>query len=570
MENIMKKVIPSLIALCSICSAYALKFEYNGIWYDTNTNVYPPQGNVSVCSQSLDWQASSYSGDITIPEKVIYYPFPDNPLASDVYYEYTVTGIAASAFAGDADLRSVTLPSTITSIGQGAFGQCGIESISLPTGVNTIAPYAFNACKSLKTANIPGATRIESQAFTGCESLENITFGNLTYIGDYAFSNCGFKEFTVPESVTYIDSGAFQNCASLEKLYYNPANCEINTTVSYPMFSGCKKFTTLIFGDKVQVIPQCTFAFCSNLNKIVFPESLKTIGSYAFRGCYRLRSIIFPSSLLAIDSGAFYDCNHLRFVTSFNLTPPAVGANAFYCLNEFATLYVPRKSLVDYRQASGWNVFYRVVRGFKDKAFLYEEDEENEGQVTLVDYDDYLAQTIAIPQTVTNNGSTFTVTAVGAKDNYAGPFENCASVTAASIPSTVTKINLKAFWGCTSLMHLECHATVPPTAAEEAFMDVPTDCVLYVPDGRIDSYKERSGWSRFFTIKGDVETIHNDSPQVSVDNGVLTVRNATSDTPIEVFSVTGQIIYKGFRTTIALPSGIYIIRIAGNSKKVIV
>ena len=566
----MKKVILSLIALCSICSAHALKFEYKGIWYDTNTNVFPPGGNVSVCSKTVDWQASSYSGDIVIPEKVIYYPNPNDPLYGDVFYEYTVTAVAENTFAGDADLQSVTLPNTITSIGQGSFSQCGIKSITLPAGVKTVAPYAFHDSELLETVIMPGVTRIESQAFTGCESLENITFGNLTYIGSYAFSYCAFKEFTIPESVTYIDNGAFQNCASLEKLYYNPANCEINTTVSYPMFSGCKKFATLIFGDKVQVIPNYTFAFCSYLNKVVFPESLKTIGSYAFRGCYRLRSIIFPSSLLAIDSGAFYECSRLRFVTSFNLVPPAVGASAFYCLDEFATLYVPRKSLVEYRQASGWQAFYRIVRGFKDKAFLYEEDEENEGKVSLVDYDDYLAQTIAIPQTVTSDGATFTVTAVGASDNYAGPFENCAAVTAMSIPSTVTKINLKALWGCTNLMHLECHATVPPTAAVEAFMDVPTDCALYVPDGSIDKYKERTGWGRFFTVKGDVESIRRDDLQVSGKNGILTVKNAALGAQVEIFAITGQVIYKGFDTTIALPAGVYVVRVGGCAKKVII
>ena len=262
----MKNVILSLIALCSICSAHALIFEYIGIWYDTNTNVFPPGGNVSVCSKTVDWQASSYSGDIVIPEKVIYYPNPNDPLYGDVFYEYTVTAVAENTFAGDADLQSVTLPNTITSIGQGSFSQCGIKSITLPAGVKTVAPYAFHDSELLETVIMPGVTRIESQAFTGCESLENITFGNLTYIGSYAFSYCAFKEFTIPESVTYIDNGAFQNCASLEKLYYNPANCEINTTVSYPMFSGCKKFATLIFGDKVQVIPNYTIAFCSYLN----------------------------------------------------------------------------------------------------------------------------------------------------------------------------------------------------------------------------------------------------------------------------------------------------------------
>ena len=66
--------------------------------------------------------ANSYSGDITVPEKI-----------TDEGVEYTVTAFADDCFKECESLTSVTIPSSVTSLGDFCFGYCwGLTSISLP------------------------------------------------------------------------------------------------------------------------------------------------------------------------------------------------------------------------------------------------------------------------------------------------------------------------------------------------------------------------------------------------------------------------------------------------------
>lgn len=87
-----------------------------------------------------------------------------------------VTSIASSAFAGATDLTSVTLPSTLTSIGDMAFRYAAITSITLPSALTTISDNAFDGCASLTAIEIPSSvTTIKSNAFKDTTSLTTIT-----------------------------------------------------------------------------------------------------------------------------------------------------------------------------------------------------------------------------------------------------------------------------------------------------------------------------------------------------------------------------------------------------------
>ena len=118
---------------------------------------------------------------------------------------------------------SVTLPNSVTSIGDWAFEFCSrLTSVTIPNSVTSIGNCAFYFCTSLTSVTIPNSvTNIGGSAFSGCSGLTSITIGNsVTSIGDDAFYGCfGLTFITIPNSVTNIGMAAFQNCSNLATIY---------------------------------------------------------------------------------------------------------------------------------------------------------------------------------------------------------------------------------------------------------------------------------------------------------------------------------------------------------------
>ncbi len=83
-----------------------------------------------------------------------------------------------SAFNGCSSLTSITIPDSVTSIGDYAFNDCsGLTNIIIPDGVTTIRPSMCSGCKNLINVTIPkDVTYIGYTAFEGCSSLTSITF----------------------------------------------------------------------------------------------------------------------------------------------------------------------------------------------------------------------------------------------------------------------------------------------------------------------------------------------------------------------------------------------------------
>jgi outer membrane protein assembly factor BamB len=135
----------------------------------------------------------------------------------------SVTSIGDSAFEGCSRLTSVTIPNSVTSIGDRAFAWTGLTSVTIPSSVTTISAWAFCYCYSLISVTVPNSvTSIGDGAFNWCTSLAIVTIPNyVTSIGSYAFYSCGsLTSVTIPDSVTSIGDYALYGCTSLTGLYF--------------------------------------------------------------------------------------------------------------------------------------------------------------------------------------------------------------------------------------------------------------------------------------------------------------------------------------------------------------
>jgi hypothetical protein len=159
----------------------------------------------------------------------------------------SVTRIAVGGFA-NSNIVSVTIPASVTVIGDHAFFNCtSLETVTFAVSsqLNSIGGNAFQNCTSLTSITIPaGVTTISFDAFDNCTSLETVTFtagSQLNFIGSRAFQNCtSLTSITIPTGVTTIASHAFSG-TSLTSITI-PTGV---TTIGFNAFDNCTSLETV-------------------------------------------------------------------------------------------------------------------------------------------------------------------------------------------------------------------------------------------------------------------------------------------------------------------------------------
>ena len=130
---------------------------------------------------------------------------------------YPVTGIKMQAFIECTSLKSVSMPESMTWIGDSAFAGCtGLEQVEISPNLTTIGPNSFYSCNGLTSVVVPDkVTSIESLAFFGCLNLESIT---------------------IPASVTTLDSTFVFGCTNLKKIEFKGTQAQWNTLSIDPRY----------------------------------------------------------------------------------------------------------------------------------------------------------------------------------------------------------------------------------------------------------------------------------------------------------------------------------------------
>ena len=179
---------------------------------------------------------------------------------------YIVTKLGDKLFYEKSFIKSIYIPSTVTSMGIYVFAGTAISSIEIPSKVTAIGKYAFWQCTSLENVMLhDGLTGIDSQAFYRCMSLKSIT---------------------IPDTVTKIGYGAFNECYALESIQLP----ETMTSIDMYAFNQCESLKTITLPKGLTTIEQCTFME-SGLESITIPKSVKTINIEAFYLCRKLQSV---------------------------------------------------------------------------------------------------------------------------------------------------------------------------------------------------------------------------------------------------------------------------------------
>lgn len=355
-----------------------------------------------------------------------------------------VVYIAEYAFNKNTFIKEVTLPESITTIGQNAFTNCeNLETVNFAEGLETIGISAFYGCSSLGNVSLPESLRIiKSQAFAFCSS---------------------FTEFHIPAKVENIALGQkysivniIAGCNSLEKItvdenneYYSSANNCIIDTATKTLIAGTSN-STIPDDGSVTSIADLAFAYCDGIDTIVIPPAITTIGNFAFKHC-GIVTMEIPLTVTKLGESIFYGCEILESVTYLGTRVQWLSMDRAF----------PNKALLDKLTIEG-------DKKYSD--FQYELDETFENATITAYVGD--GEVFEIPSHIDG----IPVTAIGERC-----FQYNTTLKKVTVPETVKSIDHIAFYMCENIETVELSEGLE-TIGDGAFRNCDKIKEIVLPD----------------------------------------------------------------------------------------
>lgn len=529
------------------------------------------------------------------------------PMLDTISFGKDVVNIPAYLCYGQENLKFITIPAKVATIGEKAFVGCksllafdvdvantsfanidgvlyglvegtpsslvncptGVTAVEIPEGTETIEAGSFDGCDKLATLKVPHSVRyIKEKALHGTLWFANQKDGYI-YVDNKLYSYKGTmpegEKMVVKDGIVTIYNNAFDQHNS----YVSLTIPESVTFIGEKAFVGSEKLndvvwnavncedfneipfdnmTTITFGDKVENIPAYLCADTKVAN-VVLPSTVKTIGVRAFVDCADLNSVVMSEGgNMQIADYAFMNCLNL---TSMQLPKDLtkVGPFVFSHCSALETLDLPN-----------------TLAEIGEQAF----------------YHCSALKTLNLPASLVTLAP-FTL-------------HNCSNLVSVELGENLESLCYNTFTN-TKLDTITCYAEIPPfvygvdglfdvvvkeneetgvvemdtvPAEQYDFFTVNTQvCILRVPAESIDEYKAHKSWGKFVNIMPISATSKapiSDANIYAVD-GQLFVDGVVDN--YKVYDVSGHLVYSGNNSSLNLTKGIYVIVVGDKIQKVV-
>lgn len=269
-----------------------------------NIKYYIDNGEATIAVQD-----ETLSGDIIIPESITHEG-----------RSYTVVRATNGAFQ-NTDITSISLPNSITSLGNNCFQYCdNLISVKLPDNITSLGDYVFMSCSKLSSIKLPDT---------------------LTSLGEFCFGHCDdLITLILPNSITTLGLGCFTDCKNIKAITL-PTNI---TSLPTHCFSDCKKLSEITLHEGIMSLGLSCFEGCSSLTSIKLPKSINKIGDEYKNGCFK-------------------DCSNLSEVTCQwdNLDGIDVSSHTFDNIFSETKLYIPKGTTAMYKAKEPWSNFKYII-----------------------------------------------------------------------------------------------------------------------------------------------------------------------------------------------------------------
>ncbi len=412
---------------------------------------------------SVVWNAKNYSdfASNNTPfyadycDEYLYIQFDLRPQITSFTFGNEVEHIPAYLCNGMSNLTSIVIPNSVTSIGAGAFADCG--------GLTSIT------CKAITPPMLYGSV------FGGVDKSIPL-YVPTGSVSAYQSAD-QWKDFT--NTGTYITASG--TCGAQGDNLTWELSCDSILTIS-----GTGEMANYSYSNAPSVP---WYSYKSSIQYVVIGNNVTSIGDWAFYNCTGLTSVTIPNSVSSIGMEAFEGCTGL---TSINVA----SDNSNYCSVDGVLFNKDKTTLIQYPGGKqGAYTIPNSVTSIGEWAFescISLTSVTIPGSVTSIGYEAFAWCTGLTSVTIPNS-----VTSIG---EWA--FEDCTGLTSVTIPNSVTSIGNGAFVYCYCLTSVTCFATRPPQLDYDVFIGVFsfTPCVLYVPAGSVSAYKSADQWKDFTDI----------------------------------------------------------------------